>query len=196
MVIKPIDTKADKRVFKAASLMGPRSGLPTVVESGKDGKLTRIRPMHYRDYVDWDSKNPWKIEARGKTMTPPDRTLPGCYYMSYKKRVYSENRVRYPLKRIDWDPKGERNSQNRSKSPYVRISWDEAAQIVADELLRIRKKYGMSALLSQADMHGEGKHIAPSYGCANRLLSLLGGYTIQMRNQDSWEGYSWDSKNV
>ena len=74
MTIKPIDIKADKRVFKGASLMGPRSGAPTVVESDKDGKLTRIRPLHYRDYVDWDSKNPWKIEARGKTLTTPDRT--------------------------------------------------------------------------------------------------------------------------
>ncbi|MCL2125430.1 MAG: molybdopterin-dependent oxidoreductase [Oscillospiraceae bacterium] len=196
MTVTPIDIKADKRVFKAASLMGPRSGLPTVIESDKDGKLTRIRPFHYRDYMDWDSKQPWKIEARGKTMTPPDRTLPGCYYMAYKKRVYSENRVRYPLKRVDWDPNGERNPQNRGKSPFVRISWDEAAQIVADELLRVREKYGMSAVLSEADMHGEGKHVAPSHGCANRLLSLLGGYTIQMRNQDSWEGYSWGSKNV
>jgi len=196
MAIKPVDIKADKRVFKAASLMGPRSGLPTVAESGQDGKLTRIRPLHYRDYVDWESKNPWKIEARGKTLTPPDRTLPGVYYMSYKKRVYSENRVRYPLKRVDWDPKGERNPQNRGKSPYVRISWDEAAQLIADELLRIRETYGMSAVLSEADMHGEGKHVAPSHGCANRLLSLLGGYTSQMRNMDSWEGYSWGSKNV
>ena len=196
MKVKPIDIKADKRVFKAASLMGPRSGLPTVVESGSDGTITRIRPMHYRDYVDWESKTPWKIEARGKTLSPPDRTLPGVYYMSYKKRVYSENRVRWPLKRVDWDPKGERNPQNRGKSPYVRISWDEATQIIADELLRIKEKYGMSAVLSEADMHGEGKHISPSHGCANRLLSLLGGYTVQMRNQDSWEGYSWGSKNV
>jgi trimethylamine-N-oxide reductase (cytochrome c) len=196
MAGKTIDIRADRRVFKAASLMGPRSGLPTVVESDKDGKLTRIRPLYYEDYADWDSKNPWKIEAKGSTFAPPKHTLPGVYFMSYKKRVYSENRVRYPLKRVDWDPKGERNPQNRGKSGYVRISWDEAAQLVADELLRVREKYGMSAVLSEADMHGEGKHVAPSHGCANRLLSLLGGYTIQMRNMDSWEGYSWGSKNV
>ena len=196
MVTKPIDIKADRRVFKATSLMGGKSGPPSVVESDKDGKLTRIRPLHYRDYVDWESKTPWKIEARGKTLTPPDRTMPGVYYMTYKKRVYSENRVRYPLKRVDWDPKGERNPQNRGKSKYERISWDEATDIIAGELLRVRDKYGMSAVLSQADMHGEGKHVAPSHGCANRLLSLLGGYTTQMRNMDSWEGYSWGSKNV
>ena len=193
---RTIDVKADSRVFKAASLMGPQSGPPYVVESGKDGRITRLRPLHYEDYVDWESKNPWKIEARGSSIEPPGRTVPGSYYTGYKKRVYSENRVRYPLKRVDWDPKGERNTQNRGKSRYVRISWDEAAQTVADELLRIRDKYGMTAVLSEADMHGEGKHIAPSHGCANRLLSLLGGYTIQMRNQDSWEGYSWGSKNV
>ena len=191
-----INIKADKKVFKAASLMGPQSGPPYVVESGADGKITRLRPLYYEDYVDWNSKNPWKVEARGSSFEPVKRTIPGSYYTGYKKRVYSENRVRYPLKRIDWDPKGERNPQNRGKSSYVRISWDEAAQIVADELLRMREKYGMSAVLSEADMHGEGKHIAPSHGCANRLLSYLGGYTIQMRNQDSWEGYSWGSKNV
>ena len=195
MSVKPIDIKADKRVFKAASLMGG-SGPPLLAEAGNDGTLTRMRPVHYRDYVDWESKNPWKIEARGKTLTPPDRTMPGVYYMSYKKRVYSENRVRYPLKRVDWDPKGARNPQNRGKSSYERISWDEATQLIADELLRVREKYGMSAVLSEADMHGEGKHVAPCHGCANRLLSLLGGYTIQMRNQDSWEGYFWGSKNV
>jgi len=97
---------------------------------------------------------------------------------------------------VDWDPKGERNTQNRGKSRYVRISWDEAAQIIADELLRIKDKYGMSAVLAEADMHGEGKHIAPSHGCMNRLLSMLGGYTVQMRNMDSWEGMTWGSRNV
>ena len=191
-----IDIKADRKVLKAASLMGPRAGLPTVVESDKDGKITRIRPFYYDENHDWESKRPWKIEARGQSFEPPRHTVPASYYRTYKKRVYSNNRVRYPLKRVDWDPKGERNPQNRGKSRYVRISWDEATQIIADELTRIKKTYGMSAVLAEADMHGEGKHVAPSHGCMNRLLSLMGGYTVQMRNQDSWEGYSWGSKNV
>ena len=188
--------KADSRVLKAASLMGPRAGLPTIVESDSDGKITRIRPYYYEEDFEWESLNPWKIDAKGRSFEPPRHTLPGAYYLSYKKRVYSENRVKYPLKRVDWDPNGERNTQNRGKSRYVRISWDEAAQLIADELKRVKDKYGMSCVLAEADMHGEGKHLAPSHGCMNRLLSLLGGYTVQMRNQDSWEGYSWGSKNV
>ena len=124
------------------------------------------------------------------------KALPGPIGLGYKKRIYSKNRVRYPLKRVDWDPNGERNVQNRGKSKFVRISWDEAAQLVADELKRVGKTYGPEAVYAQADMHGEGKHVQPSHGCMNRLLSLLGGYTVQMRNQDSWEGWSWGAKNV
>ena len=78
----------------------------------------------------------------------------------------------------------------------MRISWDEAAELVAAELKRVGATYGPEAVLSQADMHGETKHLSPSHGCANRLLSLLGGYTIQMRNLDSWEGQNWGAKHV
>ena len=194
-VLKPA-VGAAKRVYKPSSLMGSLSGPPSVVESDSGDKITRIRPYYYEEDNDWESLNPWKIESRGKTLEPPRHSIPGVYYLSYKKRVYSENRVRYPLKRVDWDPKGERNTQNRGKSRYIRISWDEAAQIIADELLRIKEKYGMTAVLVEADMHGEGKHIAPAHGCMAPLLSLLGGYTIQMRNSDSWEGMTWGSRNV
>ena len=188
--------KANRRVIKGQSLMGPQSGPPTIVESDENGKITRIRPYDYEERNDWESLNPWKIEAKGRTFVPPKRTPTANFYTAYKKRVYSNNRVRYPLKRVDWDPNGERNTGNRGQSKYVRISWDEAATIIAKELLRLREKYGMSCVLAEADMHGEGKHVAPSHGCMNRLLSLLGGYTVQMRNQDSWEGWSWGAKNV
>ena len=196
MAPKPIDIKADKRTIKAAGLQGPISGPPTSVESDKDGKVIRVRPFYYDEVADMNEKRLWKLEERGSVFQPPARTVHGAFFLGYKTRVYSKNRVRYPLKRVDWDPKGERNPQNRGVSGYERITWDEAAQIVADELLRVKEKYGMSAVLSEADMHGEGKHVAPSHGCANKLLSLLGGYTIQMRNMDSWEGWAWGSKNV
>ena len=58
------------------------------------------------------------------------------FSLGYKKRIYSPNRILYPLKRVDWDPDGERNPQNRGKSGYVRISWDEALDIIAREIKR------------------------------------------------------------
>ena len=116
--------------------------------------------------------------------------------MAYKKRIYSPNRILYPLKRVDWDPKGERNPQNRGKSGYVRISWDEALDIIVSEIKRIKKQYGMSAILSQSDGHGETKLIHTAHGSQNKLLELLGGYTWQIRNMDSWEGWALGAKHV
>ncbi len=193
---KKIDIGADKQVIRGSSLIGPAdSGPPSLVDV-KDGKITRIRPLDYEMSYDKKDFNIWQIEARGSTFGPPMHSVLGPIGHTYKKRVYSKNRVRYPLKRVDWDPNGERNTQNRGSSGYVRISWDEAAELVASELKRVGQKYGPSAVYAQADMHGEGKHISPSHGCMNRLLSLLGGYTIQMRNLDSWEGQNWGAKHV
>jgi trimethylamine-N-oxide reductase (cytochrome c) len=170
----------------------------------KDERIVRIRPLHYDMSYDPADFNAWKLEAKGKTLEPPLRPPLGPIGLTYKKRVYSKNRVRYPLRRIDWDPNGApgstgpggRNTQNRGTSGYVRISWDEAAELVAAELKRVGRTYGPEAVLSQADMHGETKHLSPAHACANRLLSLLGGYTIQMRNLDSWEGWNWGAKHV
>ena len=187
--------KPDVQNVVSFSLMGPESGGLMNVDSN-DGKITRIRPYFYdQEYVQKNC-NPWTMEARGSTFTPPNRVLTTHFGLGYKSRVYSKNRVRYPLKRVDWDHKGERNPQNRGKSKYVRISWDEAAQICADELVRMKETYGPEAVLCESDMHGEGKNVAPSHGCPNRLLSLMGGYTLQMRNMDSWEGWYWGAKHV
>ena len=187
--------KPDVQNIKGFSLIGPESGGPSLVDSN-DGRITRIRPYFYDKKHTDEHCNPWVIKARGSEFRAPDRVTISPFGLGYKSRVYSKNRVRYPLKRVDFDPKGERNPQNRGKSPYVRISWDEAAQIVADELVRIKETYGPEAVLCQADMHGEGKHVAPSHGCPNRLLALMGGYTLQMRNKDSWEGWFWGAKHV
>ena len=123
-----------------------------------------------------------------KTLIPP-------YSIAYKKRVYSPARIRYPMKRVDWDPNGERNPQNRGKSKYVRISWDEALDTIVSEMNRIKEKYGPTALLYQCDQHGENKVVQACHGAGRKLLPLWGGYTLQIRQPDSWEGWWWGSKH-
>ena len=101
-------------------------GSNAAVTDVKNGRIIRIRPLHY----DWQYKpeeyKPWKVEARGKVFEPSTKSLIPPFSIAYKKRVFSPNRILFPLKRADWDPKGERNPQNRGTSKYVRISWDEA----------------------------------------------------------------------
>ena len=162
----------------------------------KDGKIIRIRPFHY----DWKYKpeewKPWQLEAHGKVFKPPMKSMIPPHGIAYKKRIFSPNRILYPLKRVDWDPNGERNTQNRGTSKYVRISWDEATDIVAGEIKRVIKKYGPETVLLQADGHGETKVVHSTHGCNTRLLELLGGYTQQIRNPDSWEGWYWGAKHA
>ncbi len=162
----------------------------------KDGKIIRIRPFRFDAKYKPEEFRPWKIEARGKSFEPTMKTLPPPLALAYKKRTYSANRILYPLKRVDWDPNGDRNPQNRGVSGYVRISWDEALDLITSELKRITKKYGPTAVFAQADGHGEAKVVHGPHGCQLPLLRLLGGFTLQARNPDSWEGWYWGSKHV
>ena len=193
---KNVDVTPDKTVIKALSQGGLLGGTGEVLVDVKDGKIVRIRPFQYDWKYDGESFRPWKLERNGHTLEPGLKSRPAPYMTAYKKRTYSPNRIKYPLKRVDWDPNGERNPQNRGKSKYVRISWDEATDIIVSEIRRIEKQYGLNAILLQADGHGESKTIHTPHGHNGRLMDAMGGFTLQVRQPDSWEGWYWGSKHV
>jgi len=143
------DIVPDKTVIRALALAGlDRGGAPCAVDV-KDGRVIRVRPLHYDWKYDFNDVNPWKFEKNGKTLAMGSKSLPAPFSLAYKKRTYSPNRIKYPLKRVDWNPDGERNPQNRGKSKYRRISWDEATELIAGEIRRIHKEYGPYAILCQ-----------------------------------------------
>lgn len=185
----------EKRIVKGLGFCGIAADANTVEVDVANGKIIRINPLHYDRMYQPAEFNPWKIEARGKVFEPSLKSLIPPLSLGYKNRVYSPNRILYPLKRADWDP-GNRNTQNRGKSGYVRISWDEATDIIVSELRRIKETYGMEAVLSQSDGHAETKTVHAAHGCHRKLLKLLGGFTLQTRNTDSWEGWVWGAKHV
>jgi len=132
----------EKSSLKGLGFISSTSGdSNTSIIDVKDGKIVRIRPLHF----DWKyAKNqikPWKMKARGQVFEPTMKSLIPPYSLGYKKRVYSPNRILYPLKRVDWDPQGNRNIENRGKSGYVRISWDEALDLIVGEIKRIHTQY-------------------------------------------------------
>jgi molybdopterin guanine dinucleotide-containing S/N-oxide reductase-like protein len=186
----------EKTVVKGLSFIGGTLDANTVQVDVKNGRILRIRPLHYDWKYDPKTFNPWKIEARGKTFEPTLHSLIPPFTLGYKNRVYSPNRVQYPLKRVDWNPSGERNPQNRGTSKYVRISWDEALDIIVKEIKRVQKQYGPTTILTQNDGHAESKVIHAAHGCNRKLLSFMGGCTLQTRNPDSWEGWYWGAKHV
>jgi anaerobic selenocysteine-containing dehydrogenase len=183
-----------EETFPITLAFGPNANSSVV--DVKNGKILRIRPLHYDWKYDKEKFNPWKMEVRGHVFEPGMKSLIPPYSLAYKKRVYSPNRIKYPLKRVDWNPDGDRNTENRGKSGYVRISWDEALELIVKEIKRIHKEYGPYAVLCQSDGHAEVKMVHCAHGCSVRLLELMGGYTLQTRNPDSWEGWYWGAKHA
>ncbi|MFX1430571.1 MAG: molybdopterin-dependent oxidoreductase [Promethearchaeota archaeon] len=94
---------------------------------------------------------------------------------AYRQRVYSDERLMYPLRRI-----GE-----RGEGIFERISWDEAINEVASKIQEIKKKFGNSAILlvpgggNQGMLHGIVPHAL--------MLHQIGGYT-RMWGAPSYEG--------
>lgn len=152
----------------------------------RDGKIIKMRPI----VLDETDKGRWTIEARGRKFTDPRKIPIGSFVVAERMRVYSENRIKYPMKRKHFDPKGERHPELRGKDEYVRISWDEALDIVAGEIKRIRETYGPAAITAMASSHHNWGLLFYKMGPYPRFYNLL-GYTELLDNPDSWEGWHW-----
>jgi molybdopterin guanine dinucleotide-containing S/N-oxide reductase-like protein len=201
---KKTAANGERSIVRDMCFLGANGGANACYVDVSDGKVLRIRPMRFYDQYAKEEIKPWVMHARGKTFEPGEKTLPPPISLCYKKRVFSPARIRYPMKRVDFDPNGApgstgpggRNIQNRGTSKYVRISWDEALDIVVSEMNRMKETYGPTAILYQNDQHGENKAVHGPHGCGRKLLHLFGGYTHQVRNADSWEGWYWGAKHV
>ena len=90
----------------------------------KDGKVLRIRPARFYDEYTKDEVKPWVMRARGRTFDPGEKTLPPPFSIAYKKRVFSPARIRYPMKRVDFDPTGAPVSVGNINSRHVTQPFD------------------------------------------------------------------------
>jgi anaerobic selenocysteine-containing dehydrogenase len=151
----------------------------------KDGKILRTTPM---DLDDTDAGS-YTIKARGKTFVPPRKTTLAAHGHCQKSMVYSKNRILKPMKRVDFDPHGERNIQNRGKSKFVEISWEEALDIVSGEIKRC-KAVGPGAICVANGSHHQWGNLGHYLSAFNRFWNLI-GTTKLVHNPDSWEGWFW-----
>ena len=150
----------------------------------KDGRIVRVRPLVF-DNKDAAS---WTIDVNGRKFSPPRKACLASYTMTERARVYSDARIKYPLKRVDFDPKGDRHPETRGRSGYERISWDEALDIVATEMKRIRAAYGPAAIMSRCSSHHMWGLVGYRFSAWARFFNLI-GFTNIWDNPDSWEGW-------
>jgi molybdopterin guanine dinucleotide-containing S/N-oxide reductase-like protein len=157
----------------------------------KDGRVVRIRPL----VADEKDFTPWTIQAGGRKYTPPNKFFISPYVHGERTRLYSEDRIKYPYKRIDFDPDGERRTENRGKAGYERISWDEALDIVAGEIKRISDTHGSSAITGITSSHHNWGIVGYKMGPFSRFFNMI-GYTPVFDNPDSWEGWHWGATHT
>ena len=152
----------------------------------KDGKIVRVTPVEF----DESDAKAWTIKARGKEFTPPHKTTVSPHTLAWKSLIYSPDRLLYPMKRVDFDPNGERNPQNRGISGYERISWDEALDLVADEIKRVKRDHGPGAIMNGSGSHQNWGAIGYWLSARIRFFNSI-GWTPIAHNPDSWEGWYW-----
>ncbi len=159
----------------------------------EDGKVTRIRPLQIPEV---DYPKPWIVEDKnGVKYSPPKAMRLAQNVHAERNRLYSKDRILYPLKRVDFDPNGERNLQNRGKSGYVQISWDEALGIVAGELQRVTDTYGSHAISGMTSSHHNWGIVGYKMGPFHRFMGML-NHTPVFDNPDSWEGWHWGAAHM
>lgn len=78
---------------------------------------------------------------------PQQRSCPRGH--SLRQQLYNVDRLKYPMKRKNWQPGGGENAHGelRGKDEWERISWDEAFDLMAGELKRVYADYGPHAVM-------------------------------------------------
>jgi anaerobic selenocysteine-containing dehydrogenase len=157
----------DEQVFTNCTVGGP------LLVYVRNGKITRVEPLE----LSADDAESWVIRARGRKFSPARMAKVANYALAERSRIYSPDRLLYPLKRVDFNPRGDRKAENRGTSGYKRISWDEALDILAKEIERIQKTYTRTTI-----------RIAGRAGTGGPCIcGVLPGDWAFHRNMTSWK---------
>lgn len=154
--LKQVSTTIDEDGVKVISTGGTNNCGGSCVIKGhvKDGVVVRISTD---DQPDEPNRPQIRACVRGR---------------SYRKTWFHPDRLKYPMKRVG----------KRGEGKFERITWDEATTTIANEMRRIREKYGPA---SRFENYAWG--ISAQIGgqaLGKRLLACDGGYL------DFYQNYS------
>ncbi len=94
---------------------------------------------------------------------------------AYRQRVYSPERLKYPMVRTG----------KRGTGEFKRVSWDEALEKAAGNLIRIKKAYGNEAIIYIAYSGNTGTFLHNQLAVF-RLLTMFGGFTPVWGSASFW----------
>ena len=84
---------SDKTIYKNMSLCSFGNGANLTAVDSKDGKIVRMRPVHYDEHYTPEDLNAWKIEATRQDSFEPgfeDADLAAVAFVLQEARVLQE----------------------------------------------------------------------------------------------------------
>jgi biotin/methionine sulfoxide reductase len=88
-----------------------------------------------------------------------------------------ELRIRQPMVRAGWLKNGAASRERRGSEPFVRVSWETATKLVADELRRVIRDHGNSAIFGGSYGWASAGRFHHAQSQLHRFLNCAGGYT-------------------
>ena len=108
---------------------------------------------------------------------------PSPYLQSIPDAVHSEARIAQPMVRKGWLEHGPcGNREARGGEPFVPVSWERALELVADEVERVRSRYGNPAIFGGSYGWASAGAFHHAQTQLQRFLNLIGGFTDDIHN--------------
>src|SRR5438876_2867877 len=85
------------------------------------------------------------VKIQGDPAHPVTRGFLCAKVAKYLDRVYSPDRVLYPMRRVA--PKGPQAGETPALQAWQRISWDEALDTIAKRLQQVSDEFGSESIL-------------------------------------------------
>jgi biotin/methionine sulfoxide reductase len=96
--------------------------------------------------------------------------------------VHSKTRVAQPFVREGWLKAGPGHGEGRGREPFVPVSWERALDLVAAELLRVKRDYGHEAIMAGSQGWGSAGIFHEPRGQLRRFMGIFGGFIDQVSN--------------
>lgn len=92
-------------------------------------------------------------------------------------------RIDAPMVRKGWLENGPGSTDRRGNDVFVRVTWDEAERLVADELKRVKERFGNQAIYAGSYGWASAGRFHHAQSQIHRFLNCIGGYT---RSKDTY----------
>lgn len=91
--------------------------------------------------------------------------------------IYSPTRIKYPMVRRAWLEQGPgADPEGRGSGDFVRVSWEKAIELVANELVRVRTKYGQNSIFGGSYGWNSVGKLHNCRTLLRRMLKYNGGF--------------------